>query len=220
MLRIKGPVSMPARSTTVAVLGCVSLVSGVAACSADVTRFDRSLLETSSTGSTHSSTNNAPMTLSAQSPGDTYSGVRFSEQRDPVSRRSLAPTPVASTPAKLPPVSTINASPSRTTTASGTSRPIKVADASPYTGGATLNDGSYGRDTITVERGDTLYGLARRHRVSVSALKSTNGLTTNVIRPGQTLALPASDAATGSSRPVLPPQTRPVTATAPADGTY
>ncbi|MEM1306684.1 MAG: peptidoglycan DD-metalloendopeptidase family protein [Pseudomonadota bacterium] len=83
-----------------------------------------------------------------------------------------------------------------------------------------MTDASFGRDTIVVERGDTLYGLARRHRVSVSALKDANGLTGNVIRPGQTLALPGSNAATGSARPVLPPQTPNYTSAPARDGTY
>jgi murein DD-endopeptidase MepM/ murein hydrolase activator NlpD len=45
---------------------------------------------------------------------------------------------------------------------------------------------------IEVERGDTLYGLSRRHRVSVKDLMAVNGLTGTNLRPGQKLALPAS----------------------------
>ncbi len=50
---------------------------------------------------------------------------------------------------------------------------------------------------VTVVAGDTLYGIARRHGVSISELMSVNGLSTPMIRPGQRLALP-----TGTRRPV------------------
>jgi membrane-bound lytic murein transglycosylase D len=43
---------------------------------------------------------------------------------------------------------------------------------------------------IVVRPGDTLSGLARRHGVSVSALKEANGLGTTPIRAGQRLRLP------------------------------
>lgn len=46
--------------------------------------------------------------------------------------------------------------------------------------------------SITVQRGDTLYQLARRHRVSVEQLKQANGLSSNVIKPGQVLVLNGS----------------------------
>ena len=46
--------------------------------------------------------------------------------------------------------------------------------------------------SITVQRGDTLYQLARRHRVTVDQLKQANGLSSNVIKPGQVLVLNGS----------------------------
>lgn len=44
--------------------------------------------------------------------------------------------------------------------------------------------------TIVVQSGDTLWRLARRHKVSLEALKSLNGLPTNLIVVGRTLRLP------------------------------
>lgn len=82
---------------------------------------------------------------------------------------------------------------------------------SQYGGGA----GSYGSGpnsgttaqggTIEVRPGDTLYSLSRQHGVSVNALMAANGLTSNDLRSGQQLRVPAADsrppAATVTSRP-------------------
>lgn len=43
---------------------------------------------------------------------------------------------------------------------------------------------------VTVQKGDTLYGLARRHKTTVSAIKQANGLKSDVIRIGQKLVIP------------------------------
>lgn len=42
----------------------------------------------------------------------------------------------------------------------------------------------------TVAKGDTLFGISRRYGVSVTQLKSTNGLRSDLIRIGQTLRVP------------------------------
>lgn len=46
-------------------------------------------------------------------------------------------------------------------------------------------------NTIEVQRGDTLTGLAKQHRVSVAELMSVNNLQSPIVRPGDKLALPA-----------------------------
>lgn len=46
--------------------------------------------------------------------------------------------------------------------------------------------------TVTVERGDTLWALARKYRVSLAELKALNNLATDLIVPGQELVLPDS----------------------------
>ncbi len=46
--------------------------------------------------------------------------------------------------------------------------------------------------TVEVQPGDTLYSIARRHRVTASALKELNDLSTTSVRPGQRLKLPAA----------------------------
>ncbi|MBI3746190.1 MAG: LysM peptidoglycan-binding domain-containing protein [Chloroflexi bacterium] len=46
------------------------------------------------------------------------------------------------------------------------------------------------RTTYTVKSGDTLYGIANQFGVSVSALKSLNGLTSNTLHVGQVVKIP------------------------------
>ena len=42
-----------------------------------------------------------------------------------------------------------------------------------------------------MQPGETLYSIAQRHGVAVAALKDANGLTSDSVRPGQRLVLPA-----------------------------
>ncbi len=42
----------------------------------------------------------------------------------------------------------------------------------------------------SVKQGDTLYGIARSKGTSVAKLKAANGLSSDLIRPGQTLKIP------------------------------
>jgi len=48
-------------------------------------------------------------------------------------------------------------------------------------------------DQVVVENGDTLSGLAARHHVPVSVLRSTNNLNSDLIRVGQKLRLPRDE---------------------------
>ncbi|KUO54268.1 MAG: hypothetical protein APF80_06160 [Alphaproteobacteria bacterium BRH_c36] len=56
--------------------------------------------------------------------------------------------------------------------------------------GLGAHDGGPQPRTIMVERGETLYSLARRHRVSVDELADANGLETHELSAGQQLDLP------------------------------
>ena len=56
--------------------------------------------------------------------------------------------------------------------------------------------------TIVVQGGDTLWRLARRHKVSLEALKSLNGLPTNLIVVGRTLRLPEPRLQQAAMQPV------------------
>jgi len=44
--------------------------------------------------------------------------------------------------------------------------------------------------TYTVKRGDTLSGIASRHRTTVAGLRRANGISGDLIRPGQVLRIP------------------------------
>ena len=43
---------------------------------------------------------------------------------------------------------------------------------------------------VTVKKGDTLYGIARRYNSSVSSIKRVNKLKSDLIKPGQRLTIP------------------------------
>ena len=68
-------------------------------------------------------------------------------------------------------------------------------------GSSTGNTGGSGGTKCTVKSGDTLYLLAVRYGTTVSALRQTNGLSTDAIYPGQILVIPGgSGGSQGSSK--------------------
>ena len=65
----------------------------------------------------------------------------------------------------------------------------------------TTSAGAY-----TVRPGDSLYGIAHRHNVTIGALLAANRLTlTSVIHPGQRLTIPGAAAATPPPAPAPTP---------------
>ncbi len=56
-----------------------------------------------------------------------------------------------------------------------------------YTGGQYVDEGYY-----TVQKGDTLYSIARKFNISVDSLKTINNLTSNTLTVGQLLKIPSS----------------------------
>src|SRR5690606_31169302 len=65
-----------------------------------------------------------------------------------------------------------------------------------------------GGGSYTVKSGDTLYGIARQHGVSLEALQAANGMTgRSSIRPGQKLKLPGgAEQAEAAEDEAAPPE--------------
>ncbi len=100
-------------------------------------------------------------------PPDPYKNVKYKGGRDPVT--GAAPSLDGQMPAALAPAV---GAPRRTGT---------VQAAAPAGIGGS----------IQVQPGDTLFGLARKHGVTVASLKQVNGLQSDTLVTGQTLTLPS-----------------------------
>lgn len=106
-------------------------------------------------------------------------------------------TPPAPAPAPTPPPpsdpyayntpKTTSSSSSKPKSTAGTSTKKKTTTASSSS--AKKKSSSSGK-RYTVKQGDTLYGIARKNGTSVAKIKSANGLSSDMIRPGQTLKIP------------------------------
>jgi murein DD-endopeptidase MepM/ murein hydrolase activator NlpD len=107
----------------------------------------------------------APVEVDSQ-PADTAYMPPRTEQSSDVRQAALPAQPSSQAPAY-----------NRDTSAP----PLSVASDSPSLG-----------ETIEVQAGDTLYGLSRRHHVSLSELMAVNALKNPNLKPGQKLILPAS----------------------------
>lgn len=57
------------------------------------------------------------------------------------------------------------------------------------------------RGSYRVRAGDTLWGIARRHAVTVARLRAANGLAGSRIRPGQTLVIPGGGRSAEAATP-------------------
>ncbi|MDX2204257.1 MAG: peptidoglycan DD-metalloendopeptidase family protein [Hyphomicrobiaceae bacterium] len=171
------PRSFPARAAFAAIAIAVS------GCSADVTRFDPpslNLSDESAPGPQPPSGRLGDPQLAQPRSGLTGEGP--TSLPPPSGRTAGLPQPSSS-------YTTPVAQPAERRVAPSTARPVAAGE------------------TVEVQAGDTLYSIARRHHVPVSALIEVNALGNNAtIKPGQRLALPAaagsSEAAPG--RPAAP----------------
>lgn len=181
-------------------IGCALAVSmGLAACSADVTR-----LEAPFYGFGGEDAPRATAPSSAPVPSVGIYDNRNSEPRQAAPDRVAYARPESSgverAPLSMPP------QPGYEDVSPGVARRVPKPISSfeqpePVSRSAPGADGQ----SITVQQGDTLYGLARRHATTVAALKDANGLAGSNLKPGQTLVLPngsSVDAAVARPAPV------------------
>lgn len=97
---------------------------------------------------------------------------------------ALPPPPASPAPISVPAYDTPPTAQIQPTT-SGAATPAVAPPRKPAPV-ATIEKGG----AIEVKPGDTLYGLAKHHRASISDLMQVNGLTSTALKPGQTLYLP------------------------------
>lgn len=106
-------------------------------------------------------------TSSGYSSAPTYTPPPAPVEADPYAFNAPASTPkTSSTPKK-----TVSSSKSKSSTAKKST--------------AKKSSGSY-----KVAKGDTLYGIARKRGTTVAKIKSANGMSSDLIRPGQSLKIP------------------------------
>jgi len=87
--------------------------------------------------------------------------------------------------------------------------PVPTASAPAPAAGMTSAD--TGEEIYTVKSGDTLSKIAKAHGTSVKAIRAENSLTTDMIKVGQKLKIPAKVEAAAPA-PVVPPASMPVPA--------
>lgn len=101
-----------------------------------------------------------------------------------------APTQSYSTPPSSDPYafSAPKTSPSGYSSSSSSTKK-KTSSSSAKKSTSTKKKSSSG-SRYTVQKGDTLYGIARKKGTTVSKIRSANGLSGDIIRPGQSLKIP------------------------------
>lgn len=215
-LRMCQPSRLAARvSKTTLALACAALAAG---CSADVTRFDLGSSPPSNAAASDQGNYNATYGSASSAEQGGYQRAPQAFQPNTVARQDLAPaaapdqayggyaSPQAA-PQYVPPA----AAQPMTTSAIG---PDPYANAGRYA--APVSQGATAAaepgQEIEVRQGDTLYGLARRHGVTVDGLRSANNLQGTNLKPGQKLYLPKGS--TGAARMTAAESQAPVSSAA------
>ena len=179
----------PAQSAAI----LLSVVS--AGCSADVARFDSNSFKLNDPKETVAAA--PPPAAPVRSGTDYNNPVTRSQPRGPYGAGAPRAVEVAALPDATPSLAAPSyqsqpASPKGWHT-SPTGAPLTTAAAVPAPPAAIQTGGISRGQSIDVQPGDTLYGLSKRHHVSVSELMSVNQLTSPNLKPGQKLVLPAGN---------------------------
>jgi LysM repeat protein len=148
--------------------------------------------------------------------GTILAGIPLAGAEDVTIYRPLDPTP---TSAPVPASATPVAHASAVSVPSPTPAPAaSVAPATPAAPASPTPAPAVRLRTYTVQKGDTLWKIARTQKVSISNLKSANNLSSNVVHVGLVLKVPG--AAAPASAPAAAPtptvrRAEPVTGPAP-----
>lgn len=172
------------------------LALAIGGCSADVLRFDPQELGFKSTSDGGGSRPNAPgqtfsdeTTAPTRSDNDTGYDAAPPVASGPATTGNVAKSELPTTeprrprPAYAPPS---YAPPRQRTRTALLPQTTRQPPARPSYRSYETNDKP---ESIVVQQGDTLYGLSRRYGIPVADIKSANGLTNNLIKPGQRLVL-------------------------------
>lgn len=183
----------------IAGLLCATTLAG---CSADLGRFDMA----SASFNSDATRNRGP--VPSEPLRRSNAGVPVAAEAPPAPY-TYSPTPYEPAPAGpvrmagLPEPVSRDGAPARTTEPLRPAEPRHTAP-SPARDPAPVTDDAQrppaGGTTIEVRQGDTVYALAKRHRVSISEMMSANNLQTPMIRPGQKLIVPSSHRAAPARR--------------------
>jgi LysM repeat protein len=118
-----------------------------------------------------------------------FSTLRGGSQLPAPSAHPIAVVSPSATGTIAPPTPTYMASESPTPKPTATPAPT-VAPSPVVTPAPTPSPAPTARTTYVVKSGDSLYGIAAKFGVTVSAIKSLNGLTSNTLHVGQKLRIP------------------------------
>jgi len=103
--------------------------------------------------------------------------------------RKPTPPRVTTPPVRPPQATASNQRPTQQTRPTQQARPTQTAQNRPAATPQPRPQPQAQR-RYTVKRGDTLSGIASRHRTTVAALRRANGISGDLIRPGQVLRIP------------------------------
>jgi LysM repeat protein len=159
---------------------------------------------------TATTTNNAPATPSvpSSSPGSATYTIKSGDSLERIARRhnttvaALVRLNSIKDPLKIQPGQTLKLPEvTRTTSVASVSAPAPSAPVAPPPSAKPAATGTH-----TVSKGETLYGIGKKHGLSVNHLLAANpGVNPNTLRPGQRLQLgPTATSTAAAPKPVAP----------------